>query len=234
MTFITVHLPSRCAERAGSQPRSTPTSARPCGRPRDQLACCSGCPLSWPGHTPVSFRMPSAAPRSTAALTNGLAELLAGLLDLLLQQRRIVRRCGVIGRSARHRCVLSLISSTSFLDLVDVGLEAVHRFLRHRRGGLAQPVLAGQGGDPGHRQQGHSHDQRRKPRRQHPADANIPALIPACFPLPIISSCASFSSSRTSVETCSETSLTSSLVERSGEPGGWPGLVVGSKVLPFN
>ena len=49
----------------------------------------------------------------------------------------------------------------------------------------------------------------------------IPAPIPACLPLRVISSWASFSSSRTRVDTCSDISLISSPVDRSGPPDSW-------------
>jgi hypothetical protein len=47
----------------------------------------------------------------------------------------------------------------------------------------------------------------------------MPAPIPACLPLRIISSSASFGLSRTSAETCSDVTLIRSLAERSGAVG---------------
>src|SRR5579859_2451512 len=57
-----------------------------------------------------------------------------------------------------------------FLDHFHVGLDTADSPLRDRRGCLLQAALAHQGRGPSHSEQGHAHDQGRKPRRQRLAD----------------------------------------------------------------
>src|SRR3984885_8329393 len=149
-----------------------------------------------------------------------LAELLAGLLDVFPQL--------TFGPFGAHRCVLSLISSTSAftLPIVSSGTGGVALASRPLPSSAAAAASSSSAAPT---MSAASHAARteaiamtaqaiRQPSpsmASPPLPANRPIPRPACLPFRVISSCASRSSSLTRWDTCSDRSFTSSPVGRS-------------------